>query len=204
MKKRHTIVGLGEVLWDMLPGGKHLGGAPANFAYFSNLFGDRGIVASRIGNDELGRETIAELKKLKLVPDHLQHDRAHPTGFVLVKVSRSGQPRFNFMRSVAWDFLEMTHSWRGLARSADAVCFGSLAQRSPRSRNTIVDFLRSTRPDALRVFDVNLRQQFYKAHIISKSLELADVVKLNHEELPRIMSLLKLRHSREPRKPSGE
>jgi fructokinase len=192
MKARYTIVGLGELLWDLLPEGRHLGGAPANFAYFSNVLGDQGVVASRVGNDALGRETIEQLKRLRLDPSHVQRDNKRPTGTVPVIVSRSGQPDFIITRSVAWDFLQMTPLWRALARSADAVCFGSLAQRSPRSRKTIRDFLRCTRLDTLRVFDVNLRQQFYSPTLIANSLGLADVVKLNHQELPRIMEMLEL------------
>jgi fructokinase len=195
MKQRYAIVGLGELLWDLLPAGRHLGGAPANFAYFSNVLGDRGVVASRVGNDALGRETIEQLKHLKLDPSHVQRDHAHPTGTAPVTVSRSGQPQFIITRSVAWDFLQMTPAWRALARSADAICFGSLAQRSPRSRKTIREFLRSTRVETLRVFDVNLRQEFYSPTLIANSLELADVVKLNHQELPRIMEMLNLPYS---------
>jgi fructokinase len=192
MRERYTIVGLGELLWDLLPAGRHLGGAPANFAYFANVLGDQGVVASRIGNDALGRQTIEQLKRLKLDSSQVQRDGVHRTGTAPVTVSRSGQPQFIITSSVAWDFLRMTPSWRALARSADAVCFGSLAQRSPRSRKTIRDFLRSTRLDTLRVFDVNLRQDFYSPTLIANSLGLADVVKLNHVELPRIMEMLNL------------
>jgi fructokinase len=192
MKARYTIVGLGELLWDLLPEGRHLGGAPANFAYFANVLGDRGVVASRVGNDALGRETIEQLKRLRLDPSCVQRDNKHPTGTAPVTVSRSGQPQFIITRGVAWDFLQMTPSWRALARSADAVCFGTLAQRSPRSRKAIRDFLRSTRLETVRVFDVNLRQEFYSPTLIANSLGLADVVKLNHQELPRIMKMLEL------------
>jgi fructokinase len=195
MKARYTIVGLGELLWDMLPEGRHLGGAPANFAYFANVLGDRGAVASRVGNDALGRDTLEQLKQLKLDPSYVQRDNQHVTGTAPVTVSRSGQPQFIITRSVAWDFLQMTASWRALARSADAVCFGSLAQRSPRSRKTIRDFLRNTRLETVRVFDVNLRQEFYSPTLIANSLGMADVVKLNHQELPRIMKMLELPYS---------
>lgn len=188
--ERRTIVGLGEVLWDLLPGGRQLGGAPANFAYFANLLGDRGIVASRVGEDELGRHAEAMLRRLGSGTDYLQRDSIHPTGSVQVRVDAAGQAQFEIARPVAWDFLEWTPAWQQLAEEADAVCFGTLAQRSPASRETIQQFLRSTRPQALRIFDVNLRPPFYSAEVLKTSLQLANVVKLNHEELPVLAEML--------------
>ena len=190
MNSKHTIVGLGEVLWDMLPSGRQLGGAPANFAYFANLLGDRGFVASRVGDDELGREAATRLRQLGSSTEYLQRDRAQPTGTVRVRVDAAGQPQFEIARPVAWDFLEWTPAWKQLAEQADAVCFGSLAQRSATSRETILRFLRSTRPHALRVFDVNLRPPFYSAEVLAASFSLAHVIKLNHDELPLVAGLL--------------
>ena len=192
--KRHKIVGLGEVLWDMLPGGKQLGGAPANFAYITSLLGDEGLVASRLGADELGSAALKRLSDLHLTTSYLQTDGQHPTGCVRVEVDQSGQPRFEIARSVAWDYLEWTSVWQELAQKADAVCFGSLAQRAPTSRATIRQFVHAMRSEAVRVFDVNLRQSFYSAEILADSMKLADIVKLNHDELPRIMSLFDLTH----------
>jgi fructokinase len=116
---------------------------------------------------------------------------------VKVEVDHAGQPCFEICESVAWDFLEWTSQWQKLASQADAVCFGSLAQRSAPSLATIRNFLQSTRPDAVRVFDVNLRQSFYRAEVLSASMKLATIVKLNHEELPRIMQLFELEHRTE-------
>ena len=188
--QKRTIVGLGEVLWDLLPGGRKLGGAPANFAYFANLVGDRGIVASRVGEDDHGRQAEAMLRHLGAGIDYLQRDSVHPTGSVQVHVDAAGQAQFEIAQPVAWDFLQWTPAWEQLVETADAVCFGTLAQRSPASRETIQQFLRSTRPQALRVFDVNLRPPFYSAEVLRTSLALADIVKLNHEELPVLAAML--------------
>jgi fructokinase len=195
MKKR--VVGLGEVLWDLLPRGACLGGAPANFAYITSLMGDQGVVASRVGEDSRGLEALQRLEELGLDIDHVQTDREHPTGTVNVELDGNGQARFEIAHPVAWDFLEWTPEWQYLAESADAVCFGSLAQRSDGSHATIRRFVRSTSPHALRVFDVNLRQSYYSQEVLSESMRLADVVKVNHDELPKIMSLSKIPHKDE-------
>ena len=192
MKKK--VVGLGEVLWDLLPGGACLGGAPANFAYIMTLMGDRGIVASRVGQDSRGLEALRRLEELGLDIDHVQTDRDHPTGTVNVDVDGGGQPRFEILQPVAWDHLQWTPDWQRLAEATDAVCFGSLAQRSATSRETIQRFLRATSSRTLKIFDVNLRQTFYSQEILTASMRLADIVKLNNDELPKIMSLSRLPH----------
>lgn len=188
----YSVVGLGEVLWDLFPEGKQLGGAPANFAYMANLLGDRGIIASRVGADTLGDEARAKLTSLGLDTSFLQLDSAHPTGTVNVTLDREGRPSYEITDPVAWDFLAWEREWQSLAQQADAVCFGSLAQRSSSSRETIRAFLGALRPGAARIFDVNLRQAFYSAETIAASVKLADIIKLNHEELPRVMQLLGL------------
>jgi len=190
MKKRFIVVGLGEVLWDVLPGGKQLGGAPTNFAFISTLLGNRGIVASRVGCDALGHEAVERLKILGMEVSSLQRDRSRPTGTVRVRVGRHGQPRFTIHEDVAWDFLSWNSSWKKLAREADAVCFGTLAQRLPRSRATINQFLRNTR--GIRVFDINLRQNFYSAEVLRESLRMATIVKMNDGELRILLKLLDL------------
>jgi fructokinase len=190
--KIYTIVGLGEVLWDVFPEGKQLGGAPANFAYMANLLGDRGIVASRVGADALGNEARERFASLGLETPFLQLDPAHPTGTVNVTLDREGRPSYEITEPVAWDFLAWERGWQSLAQQADAVCFGSLAQRSPSSRGTIRAFLSAVRPATARIFDINLRQAFYSTEVLAESLKLADIIKLNHEELPPVMQLLGL------------
>src|SRR5579864_2301144 len=190
--KTYTVVGLGELLWDLFPEGKQLGGAPANFAYMTSLLGDAGIVASRVGDDDLGREAQRRLEHLGLGTSSLQLDSAHATGTVKVSVDPAGQPKYQIAESVAWDFFEWTAGWRSLAESADAVCFGSLAQRSSGSRDTIHAFLKAVRRNTIRVFDVNLRQAFYTGETLSDSMRLADIIKVNHDELPVVAKLLGL------------
>jgi fructokinase len=188
------IVGIGELLWDLLSAGKQLGGAPANFAYITTLLGDQGIAASRVGGDELGDKAILRLSQLGVSTNFIQRDTNHPTGKVNVKLDSTGQPSFEICAPVAWDFLEWTPQWQKLAEQADAICFGSLAQRSAISQSTIGCFLDATRPDALRIFDVNLRQNFYTQEILSNSIERARIAKLNHDEVPRVMQLFGLEH----------
>ncbi len=192
MNQPLTIVGLGELLWDLFPAGRQLGGAPANFAYMSSLLGDTGIVASRIGNDESGNDIRQSLATFGLTDDFLQVDDEHSTGTVKVKLDSMGQPEFQITYPAAWDFLQWRASLHRLAQSADAVCFGSLAQRSPESRETILTFMQSLRPEAAKVFDVNLRQAFYSAEVLTDSIARATIVKLNHDEVPKVAALLKL------------
>jgi fructokinase len=195
MKKR--VVGLGEVLWDLLPERTCLGGAPANFAYITTLMGDQGIVASRVGEDSRGLEALRRMEELGLDIDHVQTDSRHPTGTVKVELDGKGIAEFEIARPVAWDALEWTQDWQRLAESADAVCFGSLAQRSEESRTTIRQFLQATTADTVKVFDVNLRQSYYSHEVLAQSMKLADIVKLNDEELPKIMRLAKFPHKDE-------
>jgi fructokinase len=188
--KSYTIVGLGELLWDVLPKGKELGGAPANFAYMTSLLGDHGIVASRVGSDALGRTAGRRLERIGLRSKFLQIDTQHPTGTAKVEVDPAGQPTFQITEGVAWDFFEWTPEWQKLASTADAVCFGTLAQRAPQSRTTIRSFLSEVGRGTTRIFDMNLRQKFYSAEILDDSLKLSDVVKLNQDELPLAVKAL--------------
>ena len=187
-----TVVGLGELIWDLLPDGKQLGGATTNFAYISSLLGDRSILASRVGDDELGHEARARLERMGIVTDYLQCDRNHPTGTVGVQIDSRGEALFAMNEDSAWDCLEWTEDWSELASTADIVCFGTMAQREPRARETIIRFVEETRPEALRIFDVNLRHAFFTAEMLVRSIELASVVKLNDDELARISVMLGL------------
>jgi fructokinase len=184
------MIGLGEVLWDLLPSGKVLGGAPANFAYMTKLLGDQGIVASRVGDDESGREACRVMQELGLSTAFVQCDHRHSTGTAGVFIDSAGQPTFTIKESVSWDFLEWTESWEQLSARADVVCFGSLAQRSPTSAVTIERFLQNTPKKALHIFDVNLRQSFYTTEVLRRSLQYTDIVKLNDQELLSVTSLL--------------
>jgi fructokinase len=193
MANNFIIVGVGELLWDLLPAGKQLGGAPTNFAYHAQVLGNQGIIASRVGPDDLGKEILARLTTLKLKTEYIQTDELMPTGTVAVEVSEKGQPKYTITEEVAWDCLEWSEQWEALAKQAKAVCFGSLAQRTTQSRLTIRRCLRMMAPGAIRIFDVNLRQSFYTTEIIHDSMLLADIVKLNEQELPQIMRLLGLK-----------
>lgn len=177
MKK--VIVGIGEILWDMLPSGKALGGAPANFAYHATRLGEEGWAVSAIADDSLGREILAlvEEKKLK----HILARVPQPTGTVDVTLSGAGVPTYNIKEDVAWDNIPFTEEMAALARRADAVCFGSLVQRLA-SRASVLQFLWAAE-NALKIFDINLRQHYYSKEVIEASLEIADILKINDEEI---------------------
>jgi len=188
--RRPLVVGLGELLWDLFPKGKQLGGAPANFAYITALLGDCGVVASRVGDDRLGQEALWHLKSNGLNINHIQRDAQHPTGTVKVEVDAKGQPEYHITENVAWDFMEFSEDWISLARSTHAVCFGSLAQRSAVSRATIKTFLSALPSFAIGIFDVNLRQSYFTSEVLRDSARFAKVLKLNHEEFPRFLDLM--------------
>jgi len=185
----HLILGLGELLWDLLPEGPRLGGAPANFTVMAGRLGSHAAILSRIGRDDLGRRAIKLLDPLPADTEYLQVDTAHETGRVTVEL-KDGQPEYTIHEPAAWDFLELTDDWVQLAERADAICFGSLAQRAPESRQTIQTLAAQARADCVRVFDVNLRAPFYSGEVIQESLELASVVKMNDAEVPVVMGLL--------------
>ena len=192
--ERRVVVGLGELLWDMLPTGEQrLGGAPANFAYMAAMLGDCGTIASRIGNDPLGDHALERLDEAGVGSLHIQRDATHATGTAEVQLDAEGKPVYSIVEDVAWDHFELNSDWQQLAAQADAVCFGSLAQRSHRSRETIRGFLGATRDETLVVFDVNLRRPYFSADVISESLLLSNIAKLNDDELRTVAEVFDLR-----------
>lgn len=191
--RRFKVVGIGEVLWDLLPAGKQLGGAPANFAYHACALGAEGRIITRVGRDALGHEILKRLVELGLPTGQTQVDPSAPTGTVTIALSPDGQPRFTIHPDVAWDRLVVQETAEQAVRKADAVCFGSLAQRCEPARSAIQALLAAASPTALRIFDVNLRQRFYSRPVIEASMELANVLKLNDSESPVLGRLLDLR-----------
>lgn len=177
------VVGMGEALWDVLPEGKKIGGAPANFAYHVSQFGLPSCVVSAIGDDALGKEIIENFTSKGL--DQLIAEVPYPTGTVQVEIDQTGIPLYDIKENVAWDNIPYTEHLDALAKRTKAVCFGSLAQRNVVSRETIKHFL-DTMPkddDSLIVFDVNLRQGFYNKEILCKSMQNCNILKINDEEL---------------------
>ena len=189
---QNVIVGIGEILWDMLPSGKVIGGAPANFAYHAQELGESSIVVSCVGNDELGREIISSLEKKDMPTEFLYIDKSHPTGVVSARINKEGKPSYLIQEEVAWDYIPTSTLIRELAFKSAAVCFGTAAQRSQLSRMTIQTFVGLMEQDSIRVFDINLRQNFYSQDVIETSLSLANVLKLNVNELSVVKKLLRL------------
>jgi fructokinase len=175
MDKRPPIVALGELLWDLLPTGPRAGGAPFNFAFHCHQLGHPAVIVSRVGADELGRRLRAEVRRLGLGDDYIQTDPDHPTGTVQVVLDAAGQPAYTIAEGVAWDFIAWESRLEGLAVSARAVCFGTLAQRAPESRSTV-----------RRVVALNLRPPFDSPETIREAMDLADWLKLNEHEAGRL------------------
>lgn len=186
---KDIVVGMGEALWDVLPEGKKIGGAPANFAYHAAQFGLRSCVVSAVGNDDSGREILDTLTEKGL--NYLIEMVDYPTGTVQVELDGAGIPQYDIKEDTAWDNIPYTPELRELAGKARAVCFGSLAQRSETSRNTINRFLDDMPEEEGRlvVFDVNLRQNFYTKEILSRSMRRCDVLKINDEEITEVSRL---------------
>lgn len=183
----NTIVGLGEILWDTFPERKVMGGAPANFAYHVSQFGYNGYAVSAIGDDLLGKEILACLAEKEL--NYLIETTDYPTGIVNVKLSKKGVPEYEICENVAWDNIPFTTKTENLAKNTGTVSFGSLAQRNSVSRETIKRFLKSMPENSLKIFDINLRQHFYSKELIHESLQLANMLKINDEEIILIAQL---------------
>ena len=194
-----AIVGLGEVVWDLFPEGAQFGGAPANFACHAAMLGADAYIISRVGDDELGDRALAALRGHGVETRYVGRDREHATGTVPVELDDAGRPRFEIAEDVAWDHIAWWDGLEDLARRADAVCFGTLAQRGETSRATIRRFLEAAGPECLRILDVNLRRPFVDPRVVLDSLRLANVVKLNDDELPVVADMCGLAGSgREP------
>ena len=177
------VVGIGEVLWDLLPSGRQLGGAPANFAYHAFALGAEVRIISRVGRDANGRELLQRISELPLSTEYIELDPIAPTGTVSVEIAADGQPKYTIHKNVAWDHIKAEPAACRVVADAHAVCFGTLAQRSEKSRASIRSLVSLAPSNALRIFDVNLRQHFYSRELMEQSLALANVLKVNDAEL---------------------
>ncbi|MGV3772084.1 MAG: carbohydrate kinase family protein [Verrucomicrobiales bacterium] len=185
----YKLVGIGEVLWDLFPNGPKLGGAPGNFAYHACSLHAQGYIISRIGQDSEGAEILNRFKELGIPVDFIELDPTKPTGTVLVEDIAGNQHRFTIREDVAWDRITGSSNAEKLMAEADAICFGTLAQRNPVSRATILKLASSARESALRILDVNLRQDFYSRDLIEQSLRHVNALKVNDAELPLLAEM---------------
>lgn len=185
---KNYIVGLGEILWDVLPEGKKLGGAPANFAYHASQFGMNGLAVSAIGRDSLGDEILDQLSGKNL---HYQLEKVEfPTGTVQVTLDKNGIPNYDICQGVAYDNIPWTPDMEAIAKETQAVCFGTLAQRDAVSRSTILQFLDTMPVDSVKIYDINLRQHWYSKEIIEDSLQRSTILKINDEELVVVREMM--------------
>ncbi len=195
MNRKFKVAGIGEVLWDQLPQGDVLGGAPANVAFHTGQLGAESYIISAVGNDKLGNDIISRLstKNINMLISRV----AYPTGTVKVTLDERGVPDFVITKDVAWDYIELTSESSDLAGKLDAVCFGSLAQRNSVSHNAITKFLNLLPEKTLKIFDINLRQNFYNKQLIKDSLKISNILKINDDELLIIAELLGLKGDEE-------
>ncbi len=193
--KKLTIAGIGELLWDVLPDSEVLGGAPVNFAYHVTALGERGIPVSTIGRDLRGEKALVELQKCGVDTCAISIDDNFATGYVTAMLDKEGKASYSFPEEVAWDHLLVNEYAESLRSELAAVCFGSLAQRSEHARRAIHGFLDMLRGETVKVFDINLRQEYFSRQVIEFSLKQTDILKLNEEELPVLASLLNLKGS---------
>ncbi len=188
----YSLAGIGELLWDIFPTGKELGGAPANFAYHASALGGEGLIVSCVGADHLGDEILERLGSLSLSRQYVASDAEHPTGTVSIKVGAGGKPSYTIQENVAWDFIPKTQQLMELSKRLNAITFGTLAQRSEVSRATIRAFVSQIPSHVLCIFDINLRQVFFSREVVEWSLEACNVLKLNEEELQVLARLLSM------------
>lgn len=193
-KKRPIIIGIGELLWDMFATEKKAGGAPINFVYHASHLGAEGYAISAVGNDRLGDEMMKEIETINI--NHIIERVNFPTGSVLVKL-KDGLPDYTIIEDVAWDNIAMTKQIEELAKKTDAICFGTLAQRCDTSRKTIQSVLSFVPVESLRIFDINIRQNFYSIEIIRDSLNACNVLKINDDELKLLKELFEKQEAEE-------
>lgn len=185
----NKVIAIGEIVWDCLPSGKQLGGAPLNFAFFAKELGADTYAVSAVGNDVLGDETLAVAATTGVCLDYVQRNSL-PTSRVLVTLNEAGIPQYEIVEGVAWDAIEGSDAALKLVEDADVICWGSLAQRSEKSRNSILSLLDAAPDTCVKVFDINIRQHYYTREVVEASLERANILKLNEDELPLVARML--------------
>lgn len=190
--KKYNVAGLGEVLWDLFPDAKKLGGAPANFCSHAQQLGAKSFILSSVGEDVLGKKATALLQQSKIDTTGLQINKHFPTGRVRVELDSNGNPDYTIEDNVAWDYIKINTSQKKIAQQLDALCFGTLAQRNPDSQKSIFKIIATTPPNCLRVFDVNFRKNFYDFPMVRQSLNLANIVKMNQQEFTEIVEMFSL------------
>lgn len=186
---RLKVIAIGEIVWDCLPAGKQLGGAPLNFAFFAKELGAQAYAVSAVGVDELGDETLQVASATGVNLDFVQRNDL-PTSRVLVTLDDKGIPQYEIVEGVAWDAIECPDSILDLVRDASVICWGSLAQRTEKSRQSVLSMLAAAPASCLKVFDINIRQHYYSQEVIKASLKYADILKLNEDELPLVAEML--------------
>ena len=187
----NKVIAIGEIVWDCLPSGKQLGGAPLNFAFFAKELGADAYAVSAVGNDVLGDETLEVASSTGVCLDFVQRNEL-PTSRVLVTLNEDGVPQYEIVEGVAWDAMEISSAALKLVEDASIICWGSLAQRSEKSRKSVLALLDAAPESCLKVFDINIRQHYYNNDIVEASLNRADILKLNEDELPLVAQMLSL------------
>jgi len=190
-RMRKTVISFGETLWDLLPSGPSLGGAPFNFAHRINSLGDHGLVVTRLGRDDFGRQALDQISTLAIGATHVQQDNHRPTGTVQVSLDTKRNPEFLIVPEVAYDFIEVTHAALELAAAADCFYFGTLAQRAPVSRQTLYRLL-DVSSKSLKFLDINLRKDCYSLPTITESLKRGDILKMNLQEAHYLAELFEI------------
>lgn len=190
--KKHRIIGIGEMVWDMLPAGKRLGGAPVNFAFYAQALGAKALIVSAVGQDTLGDEILETVKGFGMDISAIQRNR-YPTSTVEITLAGEGIPSYVIREQVAWDYIDHSASMDKIISQADALCWGSLAQRNTISRRNMQEMIGLAPASCLKVFDINIRLHYFSEEVVRQSLVHADILKLNEEELPKVAALFALK-----------